>query len=119
MKGKKKPKYYGTVTPYPNFSASSDASVLQNAIESKGVLAYLSSDFFAILNWMQFKCFLCIYKFVSSHYIISFKTRSGITFSLTGVDEDVIISVLAKRNNEQRQKIKAVYEAKTGEVSSV
>ncbi|XP_071322019.1 annexin A1-like [Trachinotus anak] len=67
VKGKPKPKYYGTVTPYPNFNASADASVLQSAIESKGV------------------------------------------------DEDVIISVLVKRNNEQRQKIKAVYEASTGE----
>uniref|UniRef100_A0A665TUV2 Annexin n=1 Tax=Echeneis naucrates TaxID=173247 RepID=A0A665TUV2_ECHNA len=35
--------------------------------------------------------------------------------SLAGVDEDVIISVLVRRNNEQRQKIKAVYEASTGE----
>uniref|UniRef100_A0A3B4TDJ2 Annexin n=1 Tax=Seriola dumerili TaxID=41447 RepID=A0A3B4TDJ2_SERDU len=67
VKGKPKPKYYGTVSPYPNFNASSDASVLQSAIESKGV------------------------------------------------DEDVIISVLVKRSNEQRQKIKAVYEASTGE----
>lgn len=67
VKGKPKPKYYGTVCPYPNFNASSDASVLQNAIESKGV------------------------------------------------DEDVIIAVLARRNNEQRQKIKVVYEASTGE----
>ncbi|KAM6902235.1 annexin A1-like [Xenentodon cancila] len=64
--GKPKPKYYGTVTPYPNFNASSDASVLQSAIESKGV------------------------------------------------DEDVIIAVLVKRSNDQRQKIKAVYEASTG-----
>ncbi|KAM7393246.1 hypothetical protein PAMA_008072 [Pampus argenteus] len=31
-----------------------------------------------------------------------------------GVDEDVIISVLVRRNNEQRQKIKVVYEASTG-----
>jgi len=66
VKGKPKPKYYGTVSPYPNFNASSDASVLQSAIESKGV------------------------------------------------DEDVIISVLVKRSNEQRQKIKVVYEASTG-----
>ncbi|XP_070780487.1 annexin A1-like [Enoplosus armatus] len=66
VKGKPKPKYYGTVAPYPNFSASKDASVLQSAIESKGV------------------------------------------------DEDVIIAVLVKRNNEQRQKIKAVYAASTG-----
>ncbi|XP_019965905.1 annexin A1-like [Paralichthys olivaceus] len=66
VKGKPKPKYYGTVTPYPNFSASSDASVLNSAIESKGV------------------------------------------------DEDVIIAVLVRRNNEQRQKIQAVYEASTG-----
>lgn len=67
VKGKVKPKYYGTVTPYPNFNASSDASVLQAGIESKGV------------------------------------------------DEDVIVSVLVKRSNEQRQKIKVVYEASTGE----
>ncbi|XP_040915335.1 annexin A1-like [Toxotes jaculatrix] len=66
VKGKLKPKYYGTVTPYPNFNASSDASVLESAIKSKGV------------------------------------------------DEDVIVAVLVKRDNEQRQKIKAVYEASTG-----
>lgn len=36
--------------------------------------------------------------------------------SLAGVDEDVIISILVKRNNEQRQKIKVVYEATTGKV---
>ncbi|XP_059214125.1 annexin A1-like [Centropristis striata] len=66
VKGKEKPKYYGTVTPYPNFNASSDASTLQSAIQSKGV------------------------------------------------DEDVIIAVLVKRSNEQRQKIKAVYEASSG-----
>ncbi|XP_070706712.1 annexin A1-like isoform X2 [Pempheris klunzingeri] len=66
VKGKEKPKYYGTVTPYPNFSASSDASVLQAAIESK-------------------------------------------------VDKDVIVAVLVKRSNEQRQKIKVVYEASSGE----
>uniref|UniRef100_A0A8P4GMG8 Annexin n=1 Tax=Dicentrarchus labrax TaxID=13489 RepID=A0A8P4GMG8_DICLA len=66
VKGKPKPRYYGTVTPYPNFNASSDASVLQAAIKSKGV------------------------------------------------DEDVIIAVLVKRSNEQRQKIKVVYEASTG-----
>ncbi|XP_035523874.1 annexin A1-like [Morone saxatilis] len=66
VKGKPKPKYYGTVTPYPNFNASSDASVLQTAIESKGV------------------------------------------------DEDVVIAMLVKRSNEQRQKIKVVYEASTG-----
>ncbi|XP_035464514.1 annexin A1 [Scophthalmus maximus] len=65
VKGKVKPKYYGTVTPYPNFNASSDAQVLKSAIETKGV------------------------------------------------DEDVIIAVLVRRNNEQRQKIKAVYEAST------
>lgn len=67
VKGKPKPKYYGTVAPYPNFNASQDACVLQSAIETKGV------------------------------------------------DEDVIISVLVMRSNEQRQKIKAVYEATTGE----
>lgn len=67
VKGKKKPKYYGTVAPYPNFSASSDAAVLQDAIESKGV------------------------------------------------EEDVIISVLVKRSNEQRQRIKVLYEAQHGE----
>ncbi|KAM8743326.1 annexin A1-like [Acanthopagrus schlegelii] len=66
VKGKPKPKYYGTVAPYPNFNASSDASVLQAAINSKDV------------------------------------------------EEDVIISVLAKRSNEQRQKIKVVYEASAG-----
>ncbi len=37
--------------------------------------------------------------------------------SCTDVDEDVIIAVLAKRSNEQRQKIKVVYEASAGEVS--
>ncbi|XP_073334576.1 annexin A1-like [Pagrus major] len=67
VKGKPKPKYYGTVAPYPNFNASSDASVLQTAINSKDV------------------------------------------------DEDVIIAVLVKRSNEQRQKIKVVYEASAGE----
>ncbi|XP_022059728.2 annexin A1-like [Acanthochromis polyacanthus] len=67
VKGKEKPKFYGTVPPYPNFNASSDASVLQSAIDSKDV------------------------------------------------DEDVIIAVLVKRNNEQRQKIKMVYEASTGQ----
>ncbi|KAM6975454.1 LOW QUALITY PROTEIN: annexin A1-like [Tautogolabrus adspersus] len=66
VKGKAKPKYYGTVAEYPNFSASSDASVLQHAIDDHNV------------------------------------------------DEDVIVSVLVKRNNEQRQKIKVVYEASTG-----
>ncbi|XP_015228661.1 PREDICTED: annexin A1-like [Cyprinodon variegatus] len=66
VKEKEKPKYYGTVIPYPNFNASSDASVLQSGIESKGV------------------------------------------------DEDVIIAILVKRSNEQRQKIKAVYEASSG-----
>ncbi|XP_060917661.1 annexin A1-like [Labrus mixtus] len=66
VKGKVKRKYYGTVAEYPNFSASSDASVLQTAIE---------------------------------HH---------------NVDEDVIVSVLVKRNNEQRQKIKVTYEASTG-----
>ncbi|KAM4719550.1 annexin A1-like isoform 2-T2 [Anableps anableps] len=66
VKGEPKPKYYGTVTPYPNFNASSDASVLQSAIESKDV------------------------------------------------DEDVIVAILVKRSNEQRQKIKAVYEASSG-----
>ncbi|KAM3874052.1 annexin A1-like [Diretmus argenteus] len=67
VKGKPKPKYYGTVTPHPHFSASSDASVLEKAIETKGV------------------------------------------------DEDVIISVLVNRSNEQRQQIKRVYETSTGE----
>lgn len=66
VKGKPKPKYYGTVAPYPNFSASQDAATLQSAIDSKEV------------------------------------------------DEDVIIAVLLKRSNEQRQKIKVVYEASTG-----
>ncbi|XP_077354286.1 annexin A1-like [Festucalex cinctus] len=65
VKGKVTPVFHGTVAPYPNFSASSDVSVLKTALESKGV------------------------------------------------EEDVIISVLVKRNNEQRQKIKAVYEAET------
>ncbi|CAL1569573.1 unnamed protein product [Knipowitschia caucasica] len=67
VKEKPKPKYYGTVSPYPNFKASQDAQVLQSAIKSHDV------------------------------------------------DEDVIISVLVMRSNEQRQKIKAVYEATTGE----
>lgn len=67
VKGKPKPKYYGTVAPYPNFNASHDATVLQSAIETKDV------------------------------------------------DEDVIISVLVMRSNEQRQKIKTVYEATTGQ----
>lgn len=39
-----------------------------------------------------------------------------IFFSAAGVDEDVIIAILVKRNNEQRQKIKVVYEGKFGEV---
>lgn len=65
VKGKPKPKYYGTVAEYPNFSASDDASVLHDTIE---------------------------------HH---------------NVDKDVIISVLVKRNNKQRQKIKVVYEAST------
>uniref|UniRef100_A0A667XT72 Annexin n=1 Tax=Myripristis murdjan TaxID=586833 RepID=A0A667XT72_9TELE len=58
--------YYGTVTPYPNFCARSDAAALEKAIETKGV------------------------------------------------DEDVIISILVDRSNEQRQKIKAAYEESTG-----
>ncbi|KAJ0057677.1 hypothetical protein NL108_011624, partial [Boleophthalmus pectinirostris] len=66
VKEKPKPKYYGTVVPYPNFNASHDVSVLESAIKARGV------------------------------------------------DEDVIISVLVMRSNEQRQKIKAVYEATTG-----
>ncbi|KAF3848795.1 hypothetical protein F7725_015292 [Dissostichus mawsoni] len=66
VKGKPTPKYYGTVVPYPNFNASSDASILQSAIEKDEV------------------------------------------------DNDVIIAVLVKRSNEQRQKIKVVYEASTG-----
>ncbi|MEQ2194395.1 hypothetical protein XENOCAPTIV_028714, partial [Xenoophorus captivus] len=33
------PKYHGTVTPYPHFDASSDVSVLQSAIQSKGLWA--------------------------------------------------------------------------------
>lgn len=66
VKGKPKPKYYGTVVPYPNFNASSDASALQSAIEKDEV------------------------------------------------DKDVIIAVLVKRSNDQRQKIKVVYEASTG-----
>ncbi|XP_054469102.1 annexin A1-like [Anoplopoma fimbria] len=66
VKGKTKPKYYGTVAPYPNFNASSDAATLQSAIESKNV------------------------------------------------DEDVIIAILVNRSNEQRQKIKVVYEASAG-----
>ncbi|XP_004075129.1 annexin A1 [Oryzias latipes] len=66
VKEKPKPKYYGTVTPHPDFDASKDAGVLRSAIQSKGV------------------------------------------------DEDVIVAVLAKRNNEQRQKIKTVYEASVG-----
>ncbi|KAL6097215.1 anxa1 [Pungitius sinensis] len=66
VKGNPKPKYYGTVTPYPNFNATQDAATLQSAIKSKGV------------------------------------------------DEDVIIAILVKRSNEQRQKIKVVYEASSG-----
>ncbi|KAI4816413.1 hypothetical protein KUCAC02_008740 [Chaenocephalus aceratus] len=66
VKGKPKPKYYGTVVPSLNFNASSDASSLQSAIEKDEV------------------------------------------------DKDVIIAVLVKRSNEQRQKIKVVYEASTG-----
>lgn len=42
VKGKKKPKYYGTVAPYPNFNASNDVAVLQDAIESKGAVSTLS-----------------------------------------------------------------------------
>ncbi|XP_028458290.1 annexin A1 [Perca flavescens] len=67
VKDKPKPPYYGTVTPYPKFDATSDASTLQSAIKSKKV------------------------------------------------DKDVIFAVLVKRSNEQRQKIKAVYEASTGQ----
>lgn len=37
-------------------------------------------------------------------------------FSVAGVDEDVIVAILVKRNNEQRQKIKVVYEDRFGEV---
>lgn len=37
-------------------------------------------------------------------------------FSPAGVDKDVIIAILVKRNNEQRQKIKAVYEGMFGKV---
>ncbi|XP_007575901.1 annexin A1-like [Poecilia formosa] len=66
VKEEAKPKFYGTVPPYPNFNASSDASVLQSAIENKKV------------------------------------------------DVDVIVAILVKRNNEQRQKIKAVYESSSG-----
>lgn len=45
--------------------------------------------------------------------------NEGATCFLAGVEEDVIISVLAKRSNEQRQQIKVVYEAQHGEVSSL
>ncbi|XP_034752784.1 annexin A1-like isoform X2 [Etheostoma cragini] len=65
VKDKPKPPYYGTVTPYPNFNATSDASTLQSAIKK--------------------------------------------------VDKDVIFAILVKRSNEQRQKIKAVYEASAGQ----
>lgn len=68
VKDKPKPKYYGTVVPYPNFSASNDAAVLKSAIETKGV------------------------------------------------DEAAIIAILVKRSNEQRQMIKAVFEASAGKV---
>lgn len=37
-------------------------------------------------------------------------------FSVAGVDKDVIIAILVKRNNEQRQKIKVVYENMVGKV---
>lgn len=50
--------------------------------------------------------------------VLGKKVKVKHNLSLTGVDEDVIIAVLVKRNNEQRQKIKVVYEASTGEVSN-
>lgn len=67
VKGKPRPKYYGTVAPHPNFEPGKDAFSLQRAIESKEV------------------------------------------------DEDMIVAILVKRSNEQRQKIKVVYEASTGQ----
>lgn len=42
VKGKKKPKYYGTVAPYPDFDPRSDSSNLQSSIESRGTLPYFS-----------------------------------------------------------------------------
>lgn len=67
VKGKPKPKYYGTVAPYPNHNVRKDVDVLQHAIEERGV------------------------------------------------NEEVIIAVLVKRSNKQRQQIKAVYESTTGQ----
>lgn len=37
-------------------------------------------------------------------------------FSVAEVDKDVIIAILVKRNNEQRQKIKVLYENMAGKV---
>lgn len=42
VKGKKKPKYCGTVAPYPDFDPRSDASNLQSSIESRGMIPYFS-----------------------------------------------------------------------------
>lgn len=43
VKGKKKPKYYGTIAPYPDFDPRSDASNLQSSIESSGASTYSSA----------------------------------------------------------------------------
>lgn len=102
-KEKPKPKYYGTVTPHPDFDASKDASVLRSAIQSKGEDAGgLCSDLNAVSDsWRALDCLP-----VDRDHVWLF----------SGVDEDVIVAVLVKRNNEQRQKIKAVYEASAGKV---
>lgn len=115
MKGKKKAKYYGTVAPQPNFNASSDASVLQDAIETKGVSTYMLYYMMDLKGTNQITRFL----FQRLWSCALRKVNVKHNLSLTGVDEDVIVAVLVKRNNEQRQKIKVVYEASTGEVSTV
>lgn len=67
VKGKPKPKYYGTVVPYANFDATDDVDTLRSAIEKHEV------------------------------------------------NEDVVSLLLVTRDNEQRQKVKAVYEATANE----
>lgn len=60
-----------------------------------------------LLAFAYLKTFSAVRDLRSVHFFL---------FPVAGVDKDAIVAVLVKRNNEQRQKIKVVYEDRVGKV---
>lgn len=138
VKGKPKPKFYGTVAPYPNQNVGSDAAALEHAIEERGVNENVIIDVLVNRNNQQRQQIKAVFESTTGKSLENAlegalrgdMEKVALALLMTpaqfdahcireackcwGTRENVLVEILATRTTEQIQEITAIYKKEYG-----